>query len=763
MTSSNIKYLYPLFGIFLTNPALAQSSGQQGQESAQGEGIQDIVVTAQRRAETALSVPLSIQVASGEQLENIGVKDLTGLQFTTPGYLPVTNSGFTQIFIRGIGNSIFVGADPSVATFIDDVPRLFGSMADNLVDVERVEILKGAQGGLYGRNATGGVVNIITRSPKLDAFSGEARISYGEKQTFRGSASLNLPLGKTMALSIAGERASHDPYIKNIARKNPYSAAMFPNGSTQFGTPQQTADFFNAGVTPRNLNDQNFWAVRGKLLWEPADNFKLVLAADYYNKRDANGQGSANFTPTITQNAVAGLFRSIGITTAFPADFFQTPGKFEVSSGADIRVYIKEYGVSATATLNTETFDFTWISAYRHQSTLFTGSLANGDVIEVKPLVRYPTKEYMYQEFRAISAFDGPLQVIAGATYLESHINGTSATFRLSPALPLGLTAIDQRVSNWTAYAVATYDFTIRLSLTASGRYLSEDNRARFTKPVFSIGRASERKFIPSATLNYKLDSGTVYLRWARGFKNGGINVATAPAFFPSETGSIFGPETVDTYEGGFKTALAHNRVQLTGAVFYNDYRGLQSQTQGLPAYPAIALAIINAKSARTYGAEGSIAWRVADGVNFGANVGYLNAKYKDFSLSGSAVLAPFNLNGRTIPKSPEWQYSFTANLDRPINDSLRFVASGLLSRISGVVFGYSANQGVLPDALGPGYWLANGRIGMKTADDRYSVALVADNIFNEAYYISGNAGAQGNSRVWGNPRIIRAEVGVKF
>ena len=138
--------------------------------------------------------------------------------------MPSESSGYTQIFIRGVGNSIFVGADPSVATYIDDVPRIWGSMVNNLVDVERIEVLKGAQGGLYGRNATGGVVNIVTLQPDTNQFAANGLFDYGDYNTFRGAGYLNIPLAPQVAFSMSVERDSHNPYIRNISiNPTPYT------------------------------------------------------------------------------------------------------------------------------------------------------------------------------------------------------------------------------------------------------------------------------------------------------------------------------------------------------------------------------------------------------------------------------------------------------------------------------------------------------------------------------------------------------------
>jgi len=293
---------------------------------------------------------------------------------------------------------------------------------------------------------------------------------------------------------------------------------------------------------------------------------------------------------------------------------------------------------------------------------------------------------------------------------------------------------------------------------------MREKNNARFTKPITSSANTVQQKFIPSATVTYKIPDGNVYLRWARGFKTGGVNLATAAAYYPRpEDGSIFGPETVDTFEAGYKQSLLNGALLLTAAAFYNDYKNLQVDTRARPAFPQLTTAIVNAKSARTWGLEGTASWRVAEPLTFGASVGYLDAKYKDFKLTGSEALEDFDQSGLRMPKAPKWQLSFTADLDQPLNDDLRFVSNVLVSHVSEVLFQRSPLAGVVPDAVGPAYWLVNGRVGVKTADDRYGLALVGDNIFNKAYFVYGQSAVTSVIAGWGSPRIIRVEATAKF
>lgn len=745
---------------------LPQTAGAQTPETttAQGSMLEEVMVTAQRREATLMSVPLSIQAMSGEKLSDSGIDDLTSLKYATPGYFPDTNNGFVQIYMRGIGNAIFLGADPSVATFVDDVPQIYGISTDELVDVERVEILKGAQGGLYGRNATGGVVNIITRQPSLEAPAGEFRLSYGEEDSFRGSAYLNVPLGDMVAWSLSLDQSSHDPYVTNNAAQVPYSAANFPSGSF-LGTPQQTADFFNAGQNPSEIYDRDFTSARTKLLFQPTDTFALTLAANWSEKDDTASSQFVSSTPEFNQAALVGLINDFGVEVDLPPGFIpdNTDNDWTTAVGPEQIGYIEDTSYSATAIWNGPGFDLTSITAYRELENETRGDSATSAVVFV-PFDITGEREYLYQEFRLTSTGSGPWSYLGGVTYLDNELRGRSDVYFLSYDVLFGVTEYDQEIENWSAYGEVGYDLSDRLNLTVSGRFMSEDNEVEFTQPVESGTQSDESKFVPSATLSYEVGESLYYARWAQGFKTGGVNILVAPAFYPDPSdGSIFDPETVDTYEAGFKTTLLDGSVQATGAIFYNEYSDLQVDVRARPEYPAITSAIINADSAETWGVEGSVAWQVSDPIALSVNAGYLHAEYEDFAMSGSEVLADFDLSGEQMPKAPEWQMSVDATLDQVIDEDWRLVGNLLASYTDEVIFKYSALPGVLPNAEGEDYWLVNARIGLRSTDDTWGFDIVADNLFDEGYYIGADAGAFGNLLNYGKRRIIRGELSYRF
>lgn len=748
----------------LAAPVFAQTSAPAARAPDESATVQEIVVTAQRQAQSLLSVPMSISASTGDQLEKAGLKDLTSLQFTTPGYVPSTSSGYTQVYIRGVGNNIFVGADPSVATFIDDVPRIYGSMVENFIDVDRVEVLKGAQGGLYGRNATGGVVNIISHQPSTDGFHGNARISYGERNSLQAAAYVNMPINDKAAWSVAVDRESHDPYVKNIAPANPYTAAMFPSGSF-LGSGAATATILNSGTRRTGIGDQDFWAVNSKLLIKPTDDLKITVAGDYAHKQDSNGNQLFAGEPAYLQGFASTLFAGFGIPVQFPAGFFQGhTGPFTVERNLPVLTNLQDYGGSVTAVWSVPHVDLTSISAYRAQQTDFFEDLAAGPAPLIDVGVKF-RKWFFYQEVRAVSTDPGPFHYLAGATYLANNFHGANHTDILPPLVSNPATRVIDEVRNWTVYAQLGYDITPDLNLTVSGRYVHETNSADFLTPPVASASMKETKFLPSATLSYRLQGGgNVYARWAKGFKAGGINPIASPAVFPDPSqGSTFSPEIVDTYEVGYRAPLFGRTVQLTTAAFYNDYKNLQVAAHSQPTHPEIFLAIVNAGTARTYGAEGSLTWRVNHAVTLAANVGYLDAKYKTFAIQGSTVLANFDVSGETMNNAPKWQLSFSGDLDQPINDRFRVVGNVLVSHLSRIIFLQSALPGILPEPTQDGYWLTNARVGVRTMDDRYGVAIFATNLFNRGYVTFGSSSGLGNQLTWGNPRIIGMEATAKY
>lgn len=777
------------------SPTAAQAQKAPAEQADSGE----IIVTAQRREQSLLSVPLAITAVTGLTLTKTGVNDITSLRFNTPGFTSTSGTGYTQIYIRGIGNRIFVGADPSVATFIDDVPRIYAALVDDLVNVERVEVLKGAQGGLYGRNATGGVLNIISRQP-TDELKVQARVSYGQKKSLDANVYVNVPLNENVAMNLVVSRKSHDDYVKNLATPNPYQsyAALSAAQATALGDTGQRAYLLaNPALASRldaptqkgDTANQDQWYVEGKIRLQ-GDNFKVTLGADYSQNDDAAGNAFQSANP----NKAFGIYRFLMGSTgpalfggatgpaALPLAYYSPPqGKFETVSSIKSTTLQKDYGASAKVDIDLPIMTLSSISAFRWNSSRFRNDIGQGNA----PLAGFSTnfrRRFVYQEVRMVSNGDGPFTWLAGATFFHEKIQNSLLSIVLGVEFPP--TIATTKTNAFSGYAQGEYSVTDKLKLIGSVRYVTETKSALYPAQTVSIfnfapntpvagqpqglvrgvavpqasGSTSVSKLLPSATISYELDTGgNIYARWARGLKTGGAN----PLVHPAQTlGTInaFKPEKVDTFEIGYKANLFDRRVQITTAAFYNDFRGLQVAKAG---YTGLPFVLFNAGSAETYGAEVSVDWRVSPVFTLAANLGYLHARFKQFGSPGIPQLqvAAFNQSGQRLVQSPTWQGGATAALDMPITSQFNLAATVLYSFNSR----YCTSDDCNPIVNQKAFSLVNTRVGIKTSDERYGLYLSVKNLFNKRYTLFGTSSPTSDYTIPGAPRIISGQIEVKF
>jgi len=372
-----------------------------------------------------------------------------------------------------------------------------------------------------------------------------------------------------------------------------------------------------------------------------------------------------------------------------------------------------------------------------------------------------------YQELRAVSNGEGPLRFLGGATFYKDRIESEVQTLLLGFPIPNPNNSVT-RTRNYSIYGELSYDLSDALTLTGSLRYVEESKRVLFPpQPGLPFGpnfpearvKTKQNKLLPSATISYALGDGTIYARYARGFKTGGVNPIVAPGAFGNQPGSTFGPETVDAFEAGYRANLFDRKVQFTSAVFYNAYKGLQIARAGNQANPQVTNAILNAGTARTYGAEASVLWRVAPPLTVSANVGYLNAKYKKAGYPGSPVVDPFTADGNVMALSPKWQGGASLDYNQPVGDDFRIKVNILYSYVGTYNHQYEED----PLLVQKSYSLVNARVGIATIDENVGLSIFANNLFDKYYTVFATKNSLGALTTEAPPRVIGATLDFRF
>jgi iron complex outermembrane receptor protein len=746
-------------------------------------GLEEIVVTAQKRTESLLEVPLSLQALSGEALVDRGVQTITDLETVTPNLVVSDAFGFYNPFLRGIGSSVTgTYTENSVAVYVDDVPRPRMTGSTSMVNLERVEILKGPQGALYGRNATGGAINIITREPE-DSFTATARASVGKFSTRQFEGYIGGPLSHAVSMNVSASLRKHDPFEENRA----------PGGI--------------------DIQNQDVRTASAKLNWQVTDEFKLSFRADYIDQDDAGGFGWHQRTPGSVAEIQAALAASGGdplallalppttqrayfLAALFPAS--GVPGdpslpqlvqafnpNFDAAAVAanplptmrsspdfghtymdqdSIGNHKREKGASIKADWSLPAFDFTSITGYREVKQ-------NGD-IELDatdiPFLGFTStfdSETWTQEFRVLSKDEGRFTWLAGVSYFrdrnDDQIVGQSYGFAFPPGTITAKTDVDA----YAGFVQATYDLTEALSVTGSVRYSHEKKEVSYPGQLVTLGQPfkaskTESKTTPALTIDYKLgQGGLVYARYAQGFKSGGINSFTSPFALgvvdangnPVPVANKFDPEEVNSFEVGYKGAFLDDRVRFSSAAFYYDYKNLQVQRVGGPS-GGTAL-IVNADKARVYGLEADLHAKMSRSLTASLSLGLLDTKYQDFKSSPQSDafgIPPFDNDGNQMLNAPDVSASVGLDYVQPIGSNLQIAGTAIASYRS--KFFFDAEE--TPDLKQPGYWVANFRLGLRSVDQHWGVYGFVDNAFDKHYLAGGQSNAAGVVALYSAPRV---------
>ncbi|GAA5063142.1 hypothetical protein GCM10023208_34070 [Erythrobacter westpacificensis] len=620
---------------FAQDAPLDEAETENQDEAVSGLGT--IVVTAQRREESLQDTPISVAAFSAESLAQTGTRDISDIAQLTPNVSidnAVTLSGSSvasSLFIRGVGQSDFLlTTDPGVGLYLDGVyiARSVGSLLD-VVDVERIEVLRGPQGTLYGKNTIGGAINVVTQRPSFSGIEGQIRGTLGSADRHDLIASVNIPLADTAALRVSGATLNQDGFVTLV----------------------------DSGV---KLGNRNRWTVRGALAFDIGDNLSVDIAGDYLKARESGG--ATTLVEIEPQGVQVIANQMLGLTyddRFIPSDPYLAFGQ---ATGSDAEVW----GISATLTYDLGNVTFKSITGYRGFNSFFE---RDGDQSPLTLLFTdsLQSQTQFTQEVQVLGdAFDGAVDFIAGGYY--GNEQGDDFANLVTRQLAVVLDQQDIDTESLAAFGQVTVRPLDGLSITGGIRYtkdtktvdsnifIGEVTPGTGGPPPFVVGlpivprglvKRSFDKVTYRLAIQYEwTDDLMTYATFSTGFKSGGFvqrNAVFSPAV-PS-----FGPETVEVFEAGIKWTGFKNRLRLNAAAFTNSYDDLQI-TVLVPFAAGLAPQTQNAGTAEINGFEIDAELLLGDALHLSGGIGYLDADYT--SLAPSVVGVTLDSE---LVRAPEW------------------------------------------------------------------------------------------------------------
>jgi iron complex outermembrane recepter protein len=693
--------------------------------------VEEIVVTATRRPESSQSVPISVTALKASALQEARVDGTEDLAQQTPGLNMSQRSVSWVPTIRGIGTlDVSAGQETAVATYIDGVyiSNVFGANV-SFNNIERVEVLKGPQGTLFGRNATGGAIQIITREPDQEPMF-KAKFGYGNFQTATGDLYGSGGLTDTLAADIA---------IHTNSQGKGYGRNVFTDGEIQ---PEKNVGF------------------RSKWVWTPDDATKATFIADYSKQEGAHGD-VRNFLPG-----------SVGLdgSTALP-------GFYDTQAGWPITSEVKQSGASARIEHEFADFNFLSITAYRKLDNVrfFDNDAAPIPLVGVDWTQKVTT---FTQELQLSSKASGKFKWITGAFFMNDT-NGYVAPhgiglFGLAFAdvtgtgLPTGgVGFIDgTKTTSGSVFAEGTYNVDPQTRLTAGARY-TQDKKEQTGRTEVYLPDGSLLVAIPltPAEVTYRKptfrlvvdhdigDRSMVYASYNRGYRSGSYN-SVAPTGIPVK------PETVDAFELGSKARYFGGKLQLDGSLFYSKYQDLQ-----VAVSKGSSQEVINAAEAEIKGADFEAQVVASEHLNLRFGAAFLKTQYKKFldspctvrAANGMTVGVTCNPTGNDMLRSPPVTFNIGGKYMIPTSSG-HYGAS--LNYFWTDKFNWEPDGRLQQKAYG----LLNGQIMWSTNDQGYTVRLYGKNIANTKY--ASYAVAQpaiGDQYSAGLPRTYGVELEIRF
>ncbi|MES2441345.1 MAG: TonB-dependent receptor [Pseudomonadota bacterium] len=709
--------------LLLPGAAVAQSAEDQAPEAAQAGGLEEIVVTAERRAQSLQDLPISATVLNAGDISRKGINNISDVQQIAPSVAINTFNRSTFINIRGVGIAQSAPtSNPGVAFYIDGqlIPHE-QFIGQSFYDIGSIEVLRGPQGTLTGQNSTGGAVYVRTPEPDFTDFSGYIDGTYGSYDLLKVVAALNVPVSDELAIRVAGVRDRRDSFSTNITR---------------------------ADIQPGNVD---LWAGRFNVAMRTPDEvLRANVRFDYFDSKSDNNAvkrrlDTVSTDPFVIEEDARSYQNQEGFRLS-------TEAKAEIVRGVDLRALVSYQNLN---TYDQTDGDRTATAPPRPPANA-VGRISNAS-----------TKFHTFiGEVNLLSTGHHSVNWVVGAFYLDERVKLLQQRDNNHVTEYVSSTSTTQTLAkNRTKSVFGQVNLfpTEAFEIVAGLRY-SDDSQvyrrfivANVVPTAGAIGTQHSTKFTGKLALNYHFGRNLLYVSASQGYKAGGVNLTVGT---PN-----FGPETNRVYEAGFKTQFLDNQLRVNGDVYYSEYQDIQLSSL-LGALPITQ----NAAAGRSYGAELEVTGQFGGfGFNFGA--GYLHARFKgsscitDTNAPGTDVGCATNLrlvpDGRVLPFSPEW----TLNGGVQYEIALGGEGTSITPRMQ---WSHLSEQVATPfptfNTIVPGRDVFDARLTFQF-DSNYKLEGFVSNVFDERYIasqIQSSSSADGGI-IYGAPRTYGIRAVAKF
>ncbi len=746
--------------------SLLATSGIQAEESSAGFALEEVVVTARKREESLQDTPVAVSAFTANELKLRNIKSTDKLGDVTPNLTFDSNApsggmnSSSQIFIRGIGQTDFTAVtDPGVGLYVDGVyySRSIGGSLDFL-DMERIEILRGPQGTLFGRNTIGGAVSLHTKRP-AEEFGGSVALEIGDDDMRNITADLDMPISDTLLSKLSVSSRKRDGYVKRV-------------------------------FDGKELGDDDVLSARLALQWMPSDTLDVFFTADYTKERE---QGAPSSSLGVNDQGTFAMLTNVFLIPTCPLgpppgppgpardtmnnpnclNFSRNKGPYVSEGTAPVASELDFFGFSLTATWElSENITVKSITAYRDMDS-FSARDADNTEYQVFHTQDFFEHDQLSQELQFSGlALDGTLKWLVGLYYFEEEADNPNPVEFPVPFVGNFTSGGQTDNDNFAVFGQATWDMTDQLHLTLGLRFTDETKRfspysfipeggfyvkggpgspaVRFydcptgTEPgcvtagrLFTPGdrlipegeyEESFDDWTPMVNIAYDLtDEVMIYLTYSEGFKSGGFDQRFNVEFLDGPTS--FDPETATTYEIGMKSSWLDNRMRLNIAAFFTDY-----EDQHIIVREGFAPVTFNAGESEIQGFELETSFVPTDAWMLQATVGYIDAEYSKLD---PTVIANGGIDtGSSLAQTPEWSTNLGVAYTTELGDW-----GTLTPRVDWSYKSESYNDAINTPQLRQGsYHLLNASVSFLSADEAWEVVLSGRNLHSELYLMTGNS-----------------------